>query len=122
GAGPHPTSLYAGGSFAMAGGVAGTPGIARWSGSTWSALGSGLNNTVMSLATFDDLSGSGTELYVGGYFTAPVGGAANSAVQIARWNGAWSAVGSGMVVTQPGHSLSRAVFALSPNRTGSLLY
>jgi len=114
--------LIVGGQFAMAGGVAGTPGIARWSGSTWSALGSGLNNTVMSLATFDDLSGSGTELYVGGYFTAPVGGAANSAVQIARWNGAWSAVGSGMVVTQPGDSMPRAVFALSPNPSGDLLY
>jgi len=78
----------------------------------------------MSLATFDDLSGSGTELYVGGYFTAPVGGAANSAVQIARWNGAWSAVGSGMVVTQPGDSMPRAVFALalSPNPSGDLLY
>jgi hypothetical protein len=114
--------LIVGGQFANAGGVAGTPGIARWSGSTWSALGSGLNNTVMSLATFDDLSGSGTELYVGGYFTAPLGGAANSAVQIARWNGAWSAVGSGMVVTQPGDSMPRAVFALSPNPSGDLLY
>jgi len=114
--------LIVGGQFAMAGGVAGTPGIARWSGSAWSALGSGLNNTVMSLATFDDLSGSGTELYVGGYFTAPVGGAANSAVQIARWNGAWSAVGSGMVVTQPGDSMPRAVFALSPNPSGALLF
>jgi trimeric autotransporter adhesin len=113
--------LIVGGQFAMAGGVAGTPGIARWSGSTWSALASGLNNTVMSLASFDDLSGSGTELYVGGYFTAPVGGAANSAVQIARWNGAWSAVGSGMVVTQPGDSMPRAVFALSPNPNGDLL-
>lgn len=115
-------SLMVGGQFAMAGGVAGTPGIARWSGSAWSALGSGLNNTVMSLATFDDLSGSGTELYVGGYFTAPVGGAANSAVQIARWNGAWSAVGSGMVVTQPGDSQPRGVFALSPNPSGDLLF
>lgn len=108
--------LIVGGQFAMAGRVAGTPGIARWSGSAWSALGSGLNNTVMSLATFDDLSGNGTELYVGGYFTAPIGGAANSAVQIARWNGAWSAVGSGMVATP-----DRAVFALSPNPSGDVL-
>jgi len=115
-------SLIVGGQFAMAGGVAGTPAIARWDGANWSALGSGLNNTVMSLATFDDLSGSGPELYVGGYFTAPLGGAANSAVQIARWNGAWSAVGSGMVVTQPGDTYPRGVFALSPNPSGDLLY
>ena len=106
--------LIVGGQFAMAGGVAGTPGIARWSGSTWSALGSGLNNTVMSLATFDDLSGSGTELYVGGYFSAAINGP--TAVKIARWNGVWSAVGSGMVAT-PEH----AVFALSPNPSGAIL-
>ena len=114
--------LIVGGQFATTGGGVVTPGIARWSGSTWSALGSGLNNTVMSLATFDDQSVNGTELYVGGYFTAPVGGAANSAVQIARWNGEWSAVGNGMVVTQPGDSMLRAVFALSPSPSGDLLY
>ena len=113
-------ALYAGGQFPTAGGVAGTSGIARWNGSAWSALGSGLNNTVMSLSTFDDQSGSGPALYVGGYFTAANAGPA--AVQIARWNGAWSAVGSGMVVTQPGDSMPRAVFALSPNPSGDLLY
>ena len=119
------TDLIVGGQFAMAGGVAGTTSIARWSGSTWSPLGSGLNNTVMSLATFDDLSGSGPELYVGGYFTAPVGGAANSAVQIARWNDnddQWWAVGKGMVVTQPDDSMQRAVFALSPDPSRALLW
>lgn len=117
-------SLIVGGQFAMASGVAGTTGIARWDGANWSALGSGLNNTVMSLATFDDQSGSGTELYVGGYFTAPVGGAANSTVQIARWNNftGWSAVASGMVATEPGDTYPRAVFALSPNPSGDLLW
>lgn len=110
--------LIVGGQFGTA------SGIARWSGLGCSALGSGLNNTVtvMSLATFDDLSRSGTDLYVGGYFTSPVGGPANSAVQIARWNGAWSAVGGGMVPTQPGDTMPRAVFALSPNPGGDLLY
>jgi len=74
----------------------------------------------MSLSTFNDGAGPVDDLYVGGYFTAPVGGAANSAVQIARWNGAWgawSAVGSGMVATS-----DHAVFALSPNPSGDLLY
>ena len=114
--------LIVGGQFATTGGGVVTPGIARWSGTTWSALGSGLNNTVKSLATFDDLSGSGTELYVGGYFTATGGSAAIPAVHIARWNGAWSAVGSGMVVTQPSDTYPRGVFALSPNPSGDLLY
>jgi len=114
--------LIVGGQFATAGGVAGTPGIARWNGSMWSALGSGLNNTVMTLTTFDDLSGSGTELYVGGYFTAPLGGPANSTVQIARWNGAWSPVGNGMVATPPGATSPRGVFTLSPDPSGLLLF
>ena len=78
----------------------------------------------MSLSTFNDGAGPVDDLYVGGYFTAPLGGAANSAVQIARWNDVtgWSAVGSGMVVTQPGDSMPRAVFALSPNPSGDLLF
>jgi hypothetical protein len=106
--------LIVGGQFGTAGGVPGTYVIARWDGANWSALGSGLNNTVMSLATFDDLSGTGTELYVGGYFSAAINGP--TAVKIARWNGAWSAVGSGMVATS-----DHAVFALSPNPSGALL-
>ena len=116
--------LIVGGQFMTTGGGVVTHGIARWNGSAWAALGSGLNDSVMSLATFDDLSGSGTELYVGGYFTAPAGGAANSTVQIARWNDndGWSGVGSGMVVTQPADSMARAVFALSPSPSGDLLF
>ena len=44
-------------------------------------------------ATFDDESGGGPMLYVGGYFTAAGGTSAN---YIARWDGtAWSALGSG---------------------------
>ena len=101
-------ALYAGGQFPTAGGVAGTSDIARWNGSAWSALGTGMNNTVTSLSTFDD--GSGTALYAGGYFTAANGGPPNSAVHIARWSGAWSAVGGGMEVGTPG---TDSVFALA---------
>ena len=108
-------NLYAGGNFNIIGDVI-TPGIAQWNGTKWLPLGAGLMGDVSTLAV------CGNDVYVGGYFTAPVGGAANSAVQIARWNGAWSAVGSGMVVTQPGDSMQRAVFALSPNPSGDLLY
>ena len=118
------SQLCVGGMFATAGGVSGTSAIALWSGSAWSKLGNGLNNTVMSLATFDDLSGSGTELYVGGYFSAAINGP--TAVKIARWNGAWSAVGSGMRPTQPGDTGPRGVFALCDyhalNPSGDLLY
>jgi len=83
--------LYVGGGFARArnsSGVAVTVnGIAKWNGTNWSALGSGLSGTAMALAF------SGNSLYVGGDFTSAGGTAANN---IAKWDGAsWSALGSG---------------------------
>ena len=92
GSGP---ALYAGGQFTTAGGVAANR-IAKWNGSSWSPLGSGMNDgygvSVIALTVFDD--GSGPALYAGGYFTTAGGVAAN---YIAKWNGSsWSALGSGM--------------------------
>jgi hypothetical protein len=55
--------LYAGGDFTTAGGVAANK-IAKWNGSAWSALGSGMNSVVFALA---EKSSSG--LIVGGAFT-----------------------------------------------------
>ena len=63
GSGP---ALYAGGGFTTAGGVPANS-IAKWDGSSWSALGSGLSAHVMALAVFDD--GGGPALYAGGNFT-----------------------------------------------------
>ncbi|MBX3374810.1 MAG: hypothetical protein KF817_13345 [Phycisphaeraceae bacterium] len=89
GAGP---ALYAGGIFGTAGGTS-TNFVARWDGTTWSALGTGLNGPVHALAFFDDGSGNGPALYAGGHFTS-AGGV--SASRIARWDGtSWSALGSG---------------------------
>jgi len=51
-----------GGSFTTAGGVPANY-IAKWNGSTWSALGSGMNRAVDALAV------SGSDLYAGGSFT-----------------------------------------------------
>jgi len=86
-------NLYVGGSFTIAGGVFATN-IAKWNGSTWSALGSGVGGEVWALAV------SGRDLYVGGWFTTAGGTPAN---YIARWNGTnWSALGSGVdqIVTE----------------------
>ena len=84
-------ALYAGGDFTTAGGVAANR-IAKWDGSSWTALGSGMNNDVHALAVFDD--GGGPALYAGGAFTTAGGVAAN---RIAKWDGSsWSALGSGM--------------------------
>jgi hypothetical protein len=80
-------NVYAGGDFTFIGTVPANY-IAKWDGSAWSALGSGMSDSVYALAV------SGTNLYAGGYFDTaggvPVGG-------IAKWDGiAWSALGSGM--------------------------
>ncbi len=84
-------ALYAGGSFALAGGVAASS-IAKWNGSTWSALGSGIAGNVKALAAYDD--GTGLALYAGGFFTVAGGVSASS---IAKWDGsAWSPLGSGI--------------------------
>ena len=54
------SDLYAGGGFTTAGGIAANY-IAKWNGSSWSALGSGMNgDCVYALAV------SGSDLYAGG--------------------------------------------------------
>ena len=72
-------NLYAGGGFTLAGGVnVNANHIARWEGSSWSALGSGTDDHVYALAV--DSSG---DLYAGGEFTT-AGGKPSS--YIARWS------------------------------------
>lgn len=62
--------------------------IAKWDGSEWSALGSGMDSTVNALMVFDG------NLYAGGSFTTAGG---NTAHCIAKWDGnEWSALGAGM--------------------------
>lgn len=107
GDGPHLPALYAGGSFTSAGGIA-VSNIAKWDGESWSPLGSGTNDWVLSLAVWDD-DGPGPHLpalYAGGYFTVAGGVAAS---RIAKWNGtSWSAVGSG--TSGPGHVYALGVW------------
>ncbi len=82
-------NVYAGGTFTNT--IAGTTPlgrIARWDGSTWSPLGSGVNNRVRDIAVHLD------KVYVGGSFTTAGGISAN---RVAVWNGSgWSALGSGV--------------------------
>ena len=81
------SDVYAGGAFSTAGGSAANY-IAKWNGSSWSALGSGIDGEVSALAV------SGSDVYAGGGFTTAGGSTAN---YIAKWNGSsWSALGSGM--------------------------
>jgi hypothetical protein len=58
--------LIAGGNFTTAGGVS-TNRIARWDGSNWEALGSGMNYDVRALTVYNG------ELIAGGWFTTAGG-------------------------------------------------
>ena len=87
-----------GGDFTAAGGTLAN-GIAKWNGSSWSALGAGVDifgGSVLALAV------SGSEVYVGGRFTEAGGTPVN---RIAKWNGSsWSALGTG--VNDPVHAIA----------------
>lgn len=81
-------SVFIGGQFETAGNSY-TTNIARWNGTSWSAVGDGVNGTVYALA----VDGAGT-LFAGGQFTQAGGAPAN---HIARWDGStWSALGQGV--------------------------
>ncbi|MFN9972494.1 MAG: hypothetical protein ACK58T_21650, partial [Phycisphaerae bacterium] len=81
-------TVIAGGTFTSIGGVAANN-IARWNGSSWQPLGSGVNSSVSALLALPDGS-----LIVGGGFTTAGGIAAS---RIARWDGSgWQALGPGL--------------------------
>jgi hypothetical protein len=96
-------NLVAGGIFTIAGSIAANN-IAHWNGSSWSALGSGINGPVWALAALPN-----GDIVAGGQFTTAGGVTANN---IARWNGsAWSAMGSVM----GGFNPRVATLAVGPN-------
>lgn len=88
GSGP---ALFVGGDFTEASNVT-VRSVAKWDGTSWSPLGTGISyGVVTAFEIFDD--GSGPALYMGGYFET-VDGIPVS--HIAKWNGvSWSALGSG---------------------------
>ncbi len=86
--------LYVGGTFTKVGtgGGLSATNVAKWNGSSWSALGSGCDNSVYALCMYNG------NLYAGGWFATAGGVTVN---YVAMWNGAvWSAlsVGTGMYV------------------------
>jgi hypothetical protein len=94
-------ALYAGGSLTVAGGTPANR-IARWNGTTWSALDTGLSGgEVRALCVYDD--GGGAALFAGGSFTQA---GSVSAAGLARWNGtSWSAVPGALLFSPIVHSL-----------------
>ena len=78
--------------------------IARWNGSSWLAMGTGMNGRVYALLELPDGS-----IVAGGSFTTADGASANG---IARWNGSsWIPFGPGV---------SGSVFGLALSPTGEL--
>lgn len=77
-------ALFVGGTFTSAGGVLANR-MARWSGTSWSALGTGVSGGhVFALAAVGpDSCGASGDLFVGGSFTNSPGGDS----RLARWSG-----------------------------------
>ena len=93
------TDLYVGGVFSDVTGIVEADSLAKWNGSTWSALGSGSCNTgcgaIAGPAGVYALAVSGTDLYVGGAFTDVAEGVGSPRDNVVKWNGStWSALGS----------------------------
>jgi len=102
--------LVVGGKFITA---SGTPvsNIAKWNGTNWTAIDSGLNGIVH---TIIPLTGSG--FVTGGTFTGTAGGMALN--HIARWDGAaWSQLGGGMTSI----AATRGVYSLAFLSNGDLI-
>ena len=86
--------LYVGGSYASAGGLS-VSDIAKWNGSSWSAVGAGIGNAqVPTQSSVTCLTVIDNKLYAGGGFQNASG---VSAINIAAWDGnAWTALGGGV--------------------------
>lgn len=82
-------ALYAAGTFTTAGGV-NAERIAKWNGTTWSALGDGMDNPVFGLTSTQSISSIGPALYAGGSFLNAGG---LSTKYIARWMGCFDRPG-----------------------------
>jgi hypothetical protein len=109
------SALYvAGGSFTWPGGGSAT-GIARWDGTSWSALAVDPGVGVGALKVYDD--GSGPALYAGGGFFA---GGVVGANGIARWDGAtWTALGQGLEASESPSGFAGEATALEVFDDGS---
>lgn len=78
--------LIASGSFERDGNNNWLGRVARWNGSSWQSFGTGTDGWVSGLTLLPN-----GDLVVGGFFTSAGG---TPAINLARWNGTWSAIGT----------------------------
>ncbi|MGZ3862382.1 MAG: T9SS type A sorting domain-containing protein [Bacteroidia bacterium] len=82
--------IYAGGIFTLSG-LTPLSNIAKWTGTSWVPVGTGVNGAVTAMAVYNG------ELYVGGSFTSAGGVPVHN---IAKWTGtSWGDVGGGLNYT-----------------------
>lgn len=112
---PGSNQLYAAGLFLLAGGTNANY-VARWDGSAWSPLGSGIASSSFSGPSVSSVLAVGSDVYVGGAFNSAGG---TSVHNIARWDGSkWNALGSGVV--QVGIAGSVNALAMATGTAGAL--
>jgi hypothetical protein len=103
-------NVYAGGDFSTASGVSANS-VAKWDGTSWSALGSGMGDAIVEALALDRAG----NLYAGGTFLTAGG---EPARKVARWDGtSWSALGSGIAT---GADCVLSVYALAADDAGNL--
>ncbi|MCU1451990.1 MAG: hypothetical protein JWN46_136 [Acidimicrobiales bacterium] len=87
------SGTYAGGHFLQVGGVP-VSSIARWDGTAWHTVGTGLTLSGGGVGTVNAMAQIGNNLYVGGSFDTAGGKPAHN---IARWDGwSWQPLGGGL--------------------------
>lgn len=94
-------NVYGGGSFANWDGIPAADNIWKYNGSAFSALGSGMNNTVYSIVVHPD-----GKVYVGGQFTTGNGVTLNG---IGYWNGSTFVAMGSTAGLSGGSALTRAI-------------
>ncbi len=120
------STLYVGGSFGGACADAGcgsdsvnANNLATWNGSSWSAVGNGVNGPVFALAA------NASGLYVGGAFTTACGNAACTSNNISvnhvvRWSASnWTALGNGVDGTVRALALSGSTLYVGGSFSGT---
>lgn len=101
-------TLYAGGNFTSAGGVANTANLAKWNGSQWAPVADGVsvNGPVYAVALESD-----SALWIGGAFTSA---SPSGSALLARWNGtAFSTPAAAMTAPQTGEGVEE-ITVISP--------